>query len=206
MTRKWIREASFNCRLPLPAVLVAVLACMTAEARVILANPQNVKSLLPTLKPGDTIVLAPGAYSPLSLHLNGTPKKWITVIGAESPDGTKASVIAGNACCNTVSISNASYLAVERLRIDSQGLPDVFGISAGGGTSSVVHDILIQDNVLVGQTSDQQCDGISTKAPTWNWVIRRNKILGAGTGLYLGDSDGSDPFVAGVIEDNFVQY
>lgn len=200
---KW--KSVLHYRLVFAAIMLAVLTCMTAEARVIKANPQNVKSLLPTLKPGDILVLTPGFYSPLSLHLNGTPDKWITVIGAESPEGTGAAVIAGNACCNTVSISNASYLAVVRLRIDSQGLPDVFGISAGGGARSIVHDILIQDNVLVGQTSDQQCDGISTKAPTWNWTIRGNKILGAGTGLYLGNSDGSDPFIAGVIENNLVQ-
>jgi hypothetical protein len=137
--------------------------------------------------------------------LNGRPNAWITVTGTYSADGTRASVIAGNACCNTVQINNSSYLAVKKLRIDSQGLPDVFGIATGGGTSNVSHDILIDDNVLVGQTSDQQCDGISTKSPTWNWIIRRNKILGAGTGLYLGNSDGTDPFVAGVIEDNLVQ-
>jgi hypothetical protein len=50
----------------------------------------------------------------------------------------------------------------------------------------------------------QQTDGISTKTPTWNWVIRRNTIVGAGTGIYLGDSDGSSPFVAGIIENNLV--
>ncbi len=200
------RKSALNCLLGPAAIVLAVLTCMTAEARVIQTNPQNIKSLLTTLSPGDTLVLAPGFYSPLSLsRLQGTPKAWITVTGAESPNGTRAAVIAGNACCNTVSISNSSYLAVKRLRIDSQGLPDVFGISAGGGASNLVHDILIEDNVLVGQTSDQQCDGISTKTPTWNWVIRRNKILGAGTGLYLGNSDGTDPFVAGVIEDNLVQ-
>ena len=206
MAIQWIRKAPLKYRLFLFAVMAAGLACTAAEARVIQANPQNVRTLLTTLQAGDTLVLAPGFYGPLSLsHLNGTPNAWITVTGAGSADGTRAAVIAGNACCNTVSISNSSYLAVKRLRVDSQGLPDVFGISAGGGTGSVVHDILIEDNVLVGQTSDQQCDGISTKTPTWNWIIRRNKILGAGTGLYLGNSDGTDPFVAGVIEDNLVQ-
>ena len=46
--------------------------------------------------------------------------------------------------------------------------------------------------------------GISTKCPAWNWVIRGNTIIGAGTGMYLGDSDGSAPFVAGVIEQNLI--
>lgn len=217
-------KASLKYRLSLDVAFIVILACMTAEARVIKANPQNVNRLLTTLIPGDTLVLAPGVYGPLYLsHLNGTKDAWITVEGAESPEGTGAAIIAGNACCNsvqarrnvmaegnaccknTVEIFRSSYLAVRRLRVDSQGLPDVFGISARGGTGNLVHDILIEDNVLVGQTSDQQCDGISTKTPTWNWVIRGNKIFHAGTGLYLGDSDGSDPFVAGVIEDNLVQ-
>ena len=41
---------------------------------------------------------------------------------------------------------------------------------------------------------------ISTKCPAWGWVIRDNEIIGAGAGIYLGDSDGSDPFIAGLIE------
>lgn len=201
---KW--KSTLQYRLGLTAIVLVTLACMTAEARVIKANPQNVKGLLSTLSPGDTLVLAPGIYSPLSLsHLNGKPHAWITVIGAESPDGVGAAIIAGSPCCNTVEIRNSSYLAVARLRVDSQGIDGLFGISAGGGTGSVVHDILIQNNVLVGQNGGQQTDGISTKTPTWNWTIRGNKILGAGTGLYLGNSDGSDPFVAGLIENNLVQ-
>ena len=47
--------------------------------------------------------------------------------------------------------------------------------------------------------------GISTKTPTWGWVIRRNVIHGAGTGIYLGDSDGSDAFIGGVIENNLIR-
>jgi len=78
----------------------------------------------------------------------------------------------------------------------------VFGVSAKSG---VVHDILIQNNTLVGQDSGQGTDGISTKIPTWGWIIRHNTIIGAGTGLYLGNSDGTMPFVAGIIENNLVE-
>jgi hypothetical protein len=35
-------------------------------------------------------------------------------------------------------------------------------------------------------------------------VIRDNVIRGAGTGMYLGNSDGSDPFVGGLIEGNLI--
>ena len=47
--------------------------------------------------------------------------------------------------------------------------------------------------------------GISTKTPTWGWIIRSNQILGAGSGLYLGDSDGTQPFLAGLIEHNLIK-
>ncbi len=200
-------KASLKFSLCLNVAVIAILACMTAQARVINANARNVDRLLSSLRPGDTLVLARGVYGPLSLsQLNGKPNAWITIMGAESPEGTEAAIITGDPRCNTVEIRNSSYLAIARLRVDSGGQPDSrFGISARGGTSNLVHDILIRDNVLIGQHASQQNDGISTKTPTWNWIIRGNKILGAGTGIYLGNSDGTDPFVAGVIEDNLVE-
>ena len=42
-------------------------------------------------------------------------------------------------------------------------------------------------------------------ATTWNWTIRGNTIIGAGTGMYLGSSDGTNPFIAGVIERNVIR-
>ena len=55
------------------------------------------------------------------------------------------------------------------------------------------------------RTGSQQTDAISTKTPTWGWIIRGNTITGAGTGLYLGNSDGTDPFIGGLIENNLIQ-
>ena len=101
--------------------------------------------------------------------------------------------------------SIAVISAIENLRIDSRGIPGAFGISARGGDENVTHDIRIEGNTLVGQNGGQQTDGISTKIPTWGWVIRYNQILGAGTGLYLGDSDGTQPFVNGLIEHNLIR-
>ena len=66
------------------------------------------------------------------------------------------------------------------------------------------HDITLENLVIRGHGNNQQTVGISTKCPTWNWVIRGNTIIGAGTGMYLGDSDGSAPFVAGLIERNLI--
>ena len=66
------------------------------------------------------------------------------------------------------------------------------------------HHITLENLLIRGHGNNQQTVGISTKCPAWNWVIRHNTIIGAGTGMYLGDSDGSAPFVAGVIEQNLI--
>ena len=169
----------------------------------LLGGPPTYKSVLPTLLPGDTLNLEAGTYPLLKISgLRGTPDAWITVQGP--PSGPPAVVI-GYSGHNTVELVNASYLAVRNLRIDSRWIPGAFGLSAKDGAANLVHDILVEDCVFVGQGGSQQTDAISTKTPTWNWTIRGNVIVGAGVGLYLGASDGSDPFVAGLIEGNLVQ-
>ena len=189
---------------------VAILLCVAAgsngflalHAEIRKARPSNYQDQLRKLKPGDTLTLAPGRYPGLDLsNLNGTPTAWITVTG---PDSDPPAVIVGGDDRNTVEIQNCSYLAIENLRIDSRGIPGAFGISAKGGRRNLTHHIRVRGNTLVGQQGGQQTVGISTKIPTWGWVIRSNRILHAGTGIYLGDSDGSQPFVAGVIENNLI--
>jgi hypothetical protein len=174
-----------------------------AVAAVVSANPSNYHALLTTLKPGDTLNLAPGTYPRLDIRgLNGLPDAWITITG---PPSDPPAIIVGESEYNTVEILNSSYLAIENLRIDSRGIPGAFGISARYHEENLTHDIRIEGNTLVGQNGGQQTDAISTKTPTWGWIIRYNRILRAGTGLYLGDSDGTQPFVAGVIENNLIQ-
>jgi hypothetical protein len=56
----------------------------------------------------------------------------------------------------------------------------------------------------VGQGSHQGTVAINTKGTAWNWIIRGNTITEAGTGLYLGNSDGGSPFINGVIENNLI--
>src|SRR3954467_578351 len=173
-----------------------------AGAATYSADPATYKSVLPTLLPGDTLNLAPGTYPLLTISgLRGTPDAWITVQGP--PSGPPAVVI-GYRGHNTVELVNASHLAVRNLRVDSRGIPGAFGLSAKDGAANLVHDILVEDCVFVGQGGSQQTDAISTKTPTWNWTIRGNVIAGAGVGLYLGASDGSAPFVAGLIEGNVI--
>ncbi len=173
-----------------------------AAAAEIQANPSNYRALLRALKPGDTLNLVAGRYSRLPItELNGTPDAWITIAG---PASGAPAVIAGAAEYNTVEIQNSSYLSIENLRIDSLGIPGAFGISAKGHEDNLTHDIRIEGNTLVGQNGGQQTDGISTKTATWGWVIRYNRILGAGTGIYLGESDGTQPFVNGIVENNLI--
>jgi hypothetical protein len=167
------------------------------------ASPSNYRALLRTLQPGDTLNLAPGVYPRLPIrNLNGEPDAWITITG---PASGQPAVIAGEEDQDTVDILNSSYVSIENLRIDSRGFPGAFGISTKGKEENVTHHIRVQGNVLVGQGGSQQTDGISTKSPTWGWVIRFNQIIGAGTGMYLGNSDGTQPFLQGVIENNLIR-
>lgn len=170
---------------------------------VIGANPSNYRAVLSTLRAGDTLQLTSGTYPRLAITgLNGTADAWITISG---PSSGSPAVILGAPEYNTVEILNSSYVAIENLRIDSRGIPGAFGISARGKEENLTHHIRIERNMLVGQNGGQQTVGISTKTPTWGWIIRFNQILGAGTGLYLGDSDGTQPFLAGLIEHNLIK-
>lgn len=175
----------------------------SVSAAVLDADPSNYRALLAGLKPGDTLNLAPGTYPLLKVsELNGNPNAWITISG---PNAGPPATIAGEFGYNTVEILNSSYVAIENLRINSRGIPGAFGLSARYHEQNLTHDIRVEGNTFVGQSGGQQTDAISTKTPTWGWIIRYNRIFGAGTGLYLGDSDGTQPFVAGVIEHNLIQ-
>jgi hypothetical protein len=170
--------------------------------RTIAGTPGNYLSLLAGLGPGDRLLLAAGTYPgglPIS-GTNGAPGRCITIEGPET--GARA-VFPGRDCCNTVAINDSSYVALRHLDLDGQG-------RAGDGVkaespSTFAHHILLDGLRIWGHDADQAIVGISTKCRAWNWVIRRCRITGAGTGLYLGNSDGSAEFVGGLIEHNLVR-
>ena len=181
--------------------MAAALMTVDAAAAIVPADPHSYLSKVAALKPGDTLRLAPGVYRQgLPLHgLQGKAGRPITIEGEASGVGT---VFLGRPEANTVSIKDAAHLVVRSLLLDGAGL-DVDAVKAEG-TSGFAHHITIERLTIVNHGSDQQIVGISTKCPAWGWVIRHSVIRGAGTGMYLGDSDGSAPFIGGVIEHNLI--
>ncbi len=186
--------------------LASVSVSLAGEVKP--ATPANYRQLLGTLRPGDTLQLAAGVYDrglPLS-DRQGTPDAWITIQGPEPEQGVAE--IRQTQVANCVELRRSSYVALKRLSIlgdGPNGIPGQFGISAQGGSKNNVHHILIEDCLIQGWNTSQQAVGISTKTPTWDWTIRRNIIRDCGTGLYLGNSNGEEPFIRGVIEHNLVE-
>lgn len=164
------------------------------------AGPKDYLNKIERLKPGDVLLLTAGTYtSDLRLvKLNGTKDQPIVVAGPAS--GPRAVFVADERN-NTVELSDCSFLQVCNLELDGKGLDGPFGVSNKDGT---VHDITIDGLYIHDYNGSQQTDGISTKRATWNWVIRNNVIERVGTGMYLGNSNGSDAFVNGVIENNLI--
>jgi hypothetical protein len=171
-------------------------------ASIVTANADNYRELLTRLEPGDTLLLQPGFYKKgLPVHqLHGNKDKPIIIMG---PPNGPLPVFSARPGHNTISIINASYIVIRNLELDGQGIA-VDGAKCEG-TADWAHHITLENLVIKGHGNNQQTVGISTKCPAWNWVIRNNTILGAGTGIYLGNSDGNAPFVAGLIEHNLIK-
>jgi len=185
-----------------PLLLLALLACV-ARAEECRCGPDGLREAVRRLRPGDVLELEPGEY-PQGLTLDGvhgTADAWITIRGPVEGDPARFPG-SPDASRNTVEVRDARYVAIENLLIDGGGIEGIFAIHAAGGP---VHHIRIEGCRIVGHGASQQTVAISTKVPTWGWIIRRNVIEGAGTGMYLGNSDGTDPFIAGLIEHNLVK-
>ena len=149
--------------------------------------------------------LAAGTYKkPLNINgLNGTAAKPIVIRGAGN-----ATVFIADACCNTISLRKSAYIVIKNMKLDGLNINGPDGIKAEGNTPSNpnwTHHITIENVTIVNYANNQQQVGISTKCPSSNWVIKNNTIDGAGTGIYLGNSDGTQPFVNGIIENNLIQ-
>ena len=185
-------------------LLLLVLATFPAPAwaESKSANSSNYRGVISSLEAGDTLTLEAGLYE-RGLPLNdchGTAEAWITIQGPAHG----VAEIRQSASANCVELSQCQFVALKSLTIQGQGVQGQFGISAQKGLKNSVHHILVEDCTISDFNTSQQAVGISTKTPTWDWVIRRNVIRNCGTGLYLGNSNGAEPFVNGVIEYNLV--
>jgi hypothetical protein len=183
-------------------LLLLLLLSSQAQANFITANPGNYTSYLSSLVAGDTLYLSAGTYtSNLSINnRNGTAGQPIVIMGDAALYTT---VFNANSCCNTVSISKCSYVVIKNLKLDGLNLA-VDAVKGEGTAGNWAHHITLEYLYIINYGSNQQNVGISTKCPAWNWMIRKNIIIGAGTGLYLGNSNGAAPFVNGLIENNLV--
>ena len=182
-------------------VFVGLLTTQLALGAEYSATPADYLRALPNLKPGDSLRLAPGLYARgLRIRaMHGEPGRPIVITGPTSGEPAVLVAVAG---ANTVSISDSSYIEIRNLRLEGLGLP-VDGVRAEAH-SRFAHHITIENLVLVGYGHDQQNVAISTQCAAWNWIIRGNVIVGAGTGMYLGGSDGGVPFIGGLIEHNVI--
>ncbi len=182
--------------------LVCLVVSLPAWAQTVEGRPESYVRLVKALKPGDTLKLQAGVYlHGLSLHnIDGLPGERITV---EGPDNGDPALFLAHRGRNTVSLKNASYITIRNLVLDGQKL-DADAVKAEG-PSRYAHHITLENLHITNHDGDQQIVGISTKCPAWDWVVRGNVIDGAGTGMYFGQSDGSAPFIGGVIEGNVIR-
>lgn len=178
------------------AVLIALLGATSARGgETHRAGPDDYRAVLSALRPGDTLILAAGSYEDgLDVRLKGTQAAPITVAGER---GGKT-VFLGRAGANTIALRGCAHLVLRDLVLDANGVAGVAGVKAM--TGAPCHHITLERLVIRGHGDHQQTCGISTKTPCWDWTIRRCRIERAGTGMYLGNSDGSAPFVRGVVE------
>ncbi|MGB9128908.1 MAG: hypothetical protein WCB97_04605 [Thiobacillus sp.] len=185
-------------------IICAGLLCLLAGAAAAAdyrADVVNYRDQLRRLQPGDRLLLESGDYLqglPLH-HLSGQAGRPI-VIEAANPFAPPRFIARPGA--NTVSLVDARHLIVRHLELDGRNLP-VDAVKAEGH-SHFADFITLEHLHIHDHAASQQNVGISTKCPAFGWVVRHNRIERVGTGMYFGDSDGTDTFVAGVIEGNRV--
>ena len=173
----------------------------TAAAADYRAGAEDYRDYLRRLQPGDRLLLEPGDYRQgLLLHnLSGQAGRPI-VIEAADPDAPPRFVARPGS--NTVSLVDDRHLVLRNLELDGRNVP-VDAVKAEGH-SRYADFVTIERLHIHDHAASQQNVGISTKCPAFGWVVRENRLERVGTGMYFGDSDGTDPFVGGLVEANRV--
>lgn len=182
---------------------VFCLLAGTVAAADYRAGAEDYRDYVRQLQPGDRLLLEPGDYRQgLPLHnLSGRTGQPIVI---EAADPAVPPRFIARPRANTVSLVNVRHLVLRHLELDGRGLP-VDAVKAEGHSRYADH-ITLESLHIHDHAASQQNVGISTKCPALGWVVRGNRIERVGTGMYFGDSDGSDPFVGGVIEANRIAH
>jgi hypothetical protein len=160
------------------------------------ATPDNYRDYLRRLAPGDRLLLSPGDY------LRGLPLRDLAG-SAKHPvliEGSAHTHFIAEDGANTVSLRNVRHVTIRTLELDGRNLP-VDAVKAEGD-SSYADFVTLENLDIHDYAASQQNVGISTKCPAYGWIVRNNRINRVGTGMYFGNSDGNQPFVAGLIEGN----
>ncbi len=166
-------------------------------------TPSDYTTYFSLLQPGDSLLLEAGDYYD-RMNLDDIVGSEDAPIVISGPVSGGSAILYGNACCNTVSIERCAYLVIRHLVLDGQDIPYIDAVKAEGSSGNWAHHITLEDLLIINHGGASLTVGISTKCPAWNWVIRHNTLIEPGVGLYLGNSDGSAPFVAGLVEYNLV--
>ncbi len=170
-----------------------------AQAADYHAGPPDYRAFLPRLVAGDRLLLRAGDYRHglLLKGLAGEPGQPIEIAGPATEPRARFLARRG---ANTISLTDVRHLQLRNLELDGANLP-VDAVKAEGH-ATYAHFVTLENLYIHDHAASQQNVGISTKCPAFGWVIRGNRIERVGTGMYLGNSDGSAPFVAGLIENN----
>ncbi|WP_201245155.1 right-handed parallel beta-helix repeat-containing protein [Halochromatium salexigens] len=170
--------------------------------RLLEAGPDDYRQHLSKLQPGDTLRLGPGIYRK-GLPLRGTAGEAGQPVVIEGPTEGPPAVFEGRDRGITVSLIDVAHVTLRNLYLEGNGVRGHAIVAEGRGRFA--HDVTLENLTITGFDAAQGFNGIATRVPAWNWVIRDNHIQGVGTGMYLGNPDGSAPFVNGLIEGNRIE-
>ena len=150
--------------------------------------------------PGDTVIVAANtnAYAPFTVSASGTAAAPITIEGSTTPVESSATNLSaatvaapGGSSTAAVSVSGASYVDIENLRV-SQNATDV-GLAVSGSSNVVVSDV---DESLPGfVTSMTPQASMTISGDSSDITLERDRVLGDSTAGAVDIQGGSGDVV-----------